>query len=85
MKVRWALLTIAVALVLGIGAGFAFGHVARPMMQMALSCILLDEAEKAGYLDKQKRGVLIDQAAKAKSLDSSARQSVLNLKGGCLT
>src|SRR5262249_29835120 len=83
MKVRWALLTMAAALVLGVGAGFAFGLTARPM-QVVMGCILLKEAEKAGYLDKQKISTLIDRAAEAKSLDPSARRSVLDLKKGCL-
>ena len=83
MKVRRAFLTMAAALVLGVGAGFAFGRTVRPM-QVVMGCILLKEAENAGYLDKQKLSILIDRAAEAKSLGASARQSVLKLREGCV-
>jgi hypothetical protein len=83
MKKRWAFLTILAALVLGAGGGFLFGHLAQPAMQMSLSCMLASEAEKAGYLDKQKRAALIDRLSQSKSLDADARQSVASLKGAC--
>jgi hypothetical protein len=80
MKKRWAFLTILAALALGAAGGFIFWRTVRPTMQMALSCMLVGEAEKAGYLHRQKRNALMDRLAQAESLDTSARQSIASLK-----
>ena len=59
MKKRWAVLIILGALLLGIMSPrvvVAGGRLTRSMRTM-ISCMLLGEAEKAGYLDKAKRAV----------------------------
>jgi len=85
MKKRWALLTIVASLALGITAAALFQGRLRGSMHAAFSCLLLDEAEKAGYLDKAKRSTLLDDLARTNSLDSSAREAVATLKAGCFS
>lgn len=83
MKKRWAFLTMVVALALGIAGGLLFGRTAQTAMHIAFSCVLLGEAEKAGYLDGEKRRGLIEKVAAFGSLDAAERRSVTGLQSEC--
>ena len=61
MKKRWVLLFVVIALGLGVLSGWMFGRVAQQAMHVALSCVLIGEAEKAGYLDTQKLRAIVLQ------------------------
>jgi hypothetical protein len=86
MKKRWAVLTILGGLLLGIFIPRAFfaGPPTR-LMHTLPSCMLLGEAEKAGYLDKAKRATLVDNLTNSVALDSDARESAATLKTGCVS
>jgi len=86
MKKRWAVLIVLGGLLLGIMTPrvlLAGGP--RKLMHTMISCMLLGEAEKAGYLDKAKRATLIDDLTNAKSLNPDARQSAATMKADCLS
>ena len=86
MKKRWAVLIVFGGLLLGILIPRAFfaGATTRQVHTM-LSCLILDEAEKAGFLDKAKRATLVDDLTHGNALDPGARQSAATLKTGCPT
>jgi hypothetical protein len=83
MKLRWAFLTIVFALVLGVGATLLFMRPTQTWMRISFSCLLLSEAEKAGYLDNEKRRALLQKLAASTSLDANDRQSVIQLASAC--
>ena len=86
MKKRWAVLTILGGLLLGILIPRVFfaGGPTR-LMHTMISCMILGEAEKAGYLDKAKRATLVDDLTHSGALDSGARESAATLKTGCIS
>jgi hypothetical protein len=84
MKKRWAVLIVLGGFALGVvGTRLILGGGPRRMAHLVVSCMLLGEAEKAGYLDKVKRAALIDDLTHSKSLDSDTREVVANLNTGC--
>lgn len=72
---RWALLVVVITLALGVGSGLAFGRVAQRPMHVALSCMLLNEAEKPKYLDRQRQATLVEKLMASTSLSRSERES----------
>jgi hypothetical protein len=76
MKARWAILTVLVALVLGIAAGWLFMRPVQAAMRLSLSCVMLSEAEKAGYLDAEKRSALVAKLATSLALTATDRAFV---------
>jgi hypothetical protein len=83
MKKRWAALTVLIALVTGVAASMLYVSAARAPLRIMLSCMLLSEGEKAGYLDRRKRSALIDALATSASLDAADRTYVPLLKSMC--
>jgi hypothetical protein len=84
MKKRWALVTIAAGLVLGVATPLLlFRSGTLRMMHTVTSCMLLGEAEKAGYLDKAKRATLVEALTNDMALPPAGRESAANLTTGC--
>lgn len=83
MKKRWAVLLVLIALLAGAAAGVLFVGAAQASLRITLSCILLNEGEKAGYLDTRKRSELIDKLASSAALDPADRQYVPLLRSMC--
>jgi hypothetical protein len=73
MKKRWAFLTVLVALALGIAAGWLFMRPVQAAMRLSLSCLMLTEAEKAGYLNAEKRSALVAKLATSPALTAADR------------
>lgn len=73
-------MTILAALLLGVATTAVYARPARRALPTLFSCLVLTEAEKAGYLDKAKRAVLIDALAKTNSLNSAERDAVTALQ-----
>jgi hypothetical protein len=73
MKKRWAFLTVLVALALGVAAGWFITRPVQAAMRLSLSCMMLSEAEKAGYLNAEKRSALVAKLASSSSLTASDR------------
>ena len=83
MKKRWALLMVLIALALGAAASLLLAQGARAPMRVALSCLLLSEAEKAGYLTRDERSILIEKLTASPSLPAADRQFVPQLGSDC--
>lgn len=83
MKKRWALLVVVIALALGVGGGLAFGRVRQRAIHVAVGCLLLSEAAKAGYLDRQKQATLVGKLMASTSLSRSERESAARLRTDC--
>lgn len=83
MKPLAAWLTILGALVVGVAIGnFALRSVGS-LIQLSAPCIMLSEAEKAGYLNAQKRSALIDQIAQSAALGDVDKAVAARLKTEC--
>jgi hypothetical protein len=82
MKKRWAFLTIAGALAVGIAAGIWLMRPMHAAMRMSVACTMLSEAEKAGYLDTRKRGLLVAELETSPALTAGDR-SYVPLLGQC--
>lgn len=83
MKKRWALLTVLIALALGAAAPLLLAQGVRAPLRLSLSCMLLSEAERAGYLTADKRRALIEKLAISPSLAAADRQFVPQLGSNC--
>jgi hypothetical protein len=83
MKKRWALLTVLVALALGVAAGWLIMRPVQTAMRLSLSCLMLSEAEKAGYLNSDKRSALVAKLATSPSLAANDRGFVPMLGDFC--
>lgn len=83
MQKRWALLTVLIALASGAAAPLLFAQGVRAPLRLSLSCMLLSEAEKAGYLTPDKRHTLIEKLAASSSLPAADRQFVPQLGSDC--
>lgn len=83
MKKRWALLTVLAALVLGVAAGWLIMRPVQSAMRLSLSCLILSEAQKAGYLNAEKRSALIARLATSPSLTANDRGFVPMLADFC--
>jgi hypothetical protein len=76
MKAPWAILTIVGALVLGaVGGAYALRST-QPVLRIAVGCLIVNEAMKAGYLNAEKRSALIARLAESPSLTASDRSFV---------
>lgn len=73
MKKRWAFLTVLAALALGVAAGWFIMRPVQAVMRLSLSCLMLSEAQKAGYLNVEKQSALIAKLADSASLTASDR------------
>ena len=83
MKKRWALLTVLIALALGAAAPLLLMQGVSAPLRLSLSCMLLSEAEKAGYLTPDKSKVLIEKLAASPSLTAADRPFVPKLRSEC--
>jgi hypothetical protein len=83
MKKRWALLTVVIALLAGATASMLYVSAAQAPLRIMLSCMLLSEGEKAGYLDTGKRTALIDKLETSAALDPADRNYVALLRTMC--
>ena len=83
MKKRWALLLVLVALPAGAAAAVLFARPAQAPLRITLSCMLLHESEKAGYLDSGKRSALIERLGSSGSLDPADLYYVRLLSSEC--
>lgn len=73
MKKRWAFLTVLVALALGVALGWLFMRPMQVVMRLSLGCLMLSEAQKAGYVNAEKRSALVAKLAASPSLTASDR------------
>ena len=76
MKLRWALLTILVALALGVAGAWLLMQPVAAAMRLSIACMMLSQAEKAGYLNAEKRSALIAKLATSPSLTATDRRFV---------
>lgn len=83
MQKRWAFLTVLVALTLGAATTLLLAQGIRASLSLSLSCLLLSEAEKAGYLNRNMRTALIQKIAASPSLSAADRKFVPQLGTGC--
>ena len=83
MKKRWVFVSVLIALALGAGTGLLFGRTVQAPLRLALSCLLLSEAERAGYLNREKQGALIEKLSTSPSLQAADRQFVPRLRSEC--
>ena len=83
MKKSWALIAIAAFLLLGIAAPMLYAKQAQWSTHTWLSCVLLDEAEESGYLDKAKRAMLINDLVSSPLLSSDEREAAAALRKTC--
>ncbi|HEU4378275.1 MAG TPA: hypothetical protein VFR73_06840 [Hyphomicrobiaceae bacterium] len=83
MKKRWALVTVLIALALGLAAPLLIAQGIRAPLRLALSCILLSEAAKAGYLTPDEWQPLAEKLAASPALPAADRQFVPQLGSDC--
>jgi hypothetical protein len=83
MKKRWALVTVLVALALGLAVPLLIAQGVRAPLRLALSCMLLGEAAKAGYLTPDRSKALVEKLATSPSLPAADRQFVPQLGSDC--
>src|SRR5262245_17764942 len=83
MKKRWALLTVLIALVSGTVAPLLLMQGVRAPLRLSLSCMLLSEAEKAGYLTPDKSRALVEKLAASPALPLADRRFVPQLGSEC--